>query len=102
MGINVITAEEGSKVAELTQVDNRSEGKITATQIKFFDRLGKTENISLNKVITEVCGSVDSIEEINHPEALKVGERLNEIIKDDDEKTQYGDYDSQWQSSFGG
>lgn len=105
--LNVLTAEEASKKADLTMpvgTEDRTEGAITETQIKFIDRMCKKLDVNLPDVISTVVGPHDNIEELSHAEALQVNEALDTWSREPTEPTpQYmklASYEPDWRSSF--
>ena len=102
---NVLTAEETSKVAELTvpeaSNEDRTEGSITDTQIKFIDRMCKKLNVDVQKSITEICGEHGNIRELSHAEALQVNTVLDEWTREEDQEyAKFGPYEDDWRNSF--
>lgn len=105
---NVLTAEESSRVAELTAIPDdgidRTEGSITETQIKFIDRICKSININVENAVKYILGdsTLTTIKSLSHKSALHINSILdqwkraetNESYKD------VGLYDENWKNSF--
>jgi len=102
LGINVITAEETSKVADLTipsSDENRTEGSITSTQIKMVDSLSKKLDIGVRQVVTNILGHHESISELSHAEGLRVLEQLDAWTKNPSD-VKFELYDPNWKTNF--
>lgn len=98
----VITAEEGSRKANISipiiEDQDRSEGSITDTQIKFLDLLCKKNDISIAFAVESAVGAHDKLEDLTNEEAKIVSKLVDVWIKEkpEDLKT----YDPNWKSSF--
>lgn len=100
--LNVITAEETSRVADLTvpkSDENRTEGSITTTQIKMIERHCKSLNFDVKKVIISIVGEHDKVTELSHAEALKVSKQLDEWKRNPPEED-FGSFSQDWQTNF--
>lgn len=104
--INVLTAEESSRAANLTipvSDENRTEGSITSTQISFIERMCKKIDINLENAIIYAVGLHENINELSHAEALRINETLDAWSRDKSEDPEYkklGKFDTSWKSSF--
>ena len=76
LGLNILTAEESSKKAELTQIsndENRTEGSITPNQVRVIDKTCKRLNIDLETVIVITdFGEYEDINQVSHATALAI------------------------------
>lgn len=101
---NVLTAEETSRVAELTIPDcneDRTEGSITDTQIKFIERMCKKLNVDVRKAVVEITGDHKSIGELSHAEALQVNSVLDGYTRDEDQGyAKLGPFEEDWRTTF--
>lgn len=104
---NILTAEEASNVAAITipvSTQDRTEGSITDTQIKFIDRMCKKLEVDLKEAVTQAVGPHEAINDLSHAEALKVNEVLDTWSREPSEPTpQYkklGPYNSDWRTDF--
>lgn len=100
LGLKVITAEETSRKAELSTPandENRTEGGITTTQVKFIERTCKNLDLSVKDVVEATIGQVDNIEELSHGNALKINQVLDEWKRGDNvEGKPTKVYDENW------
>lgn len=101
---NVLTAEEGSEVAQFVTPDDsedRTEGSITDTQIKFIERMCKKLGISVVRAVTTITGDHEKITELSHAEALQVNSTLDGYSRDEDrEYAKLGPYEDDWRNTF--
>lgn len=101
---NVLTAEEGSEVAQLTVpevTEDRTEGSITDTQIKFIERMCKKLDISVHKAVIEIVGDHEKIENLSHAEALQVNSVLDGYTRDEDQEyAKLGPFEENWRTTF--
>lgn len=103
---NVLTAEESSRIAELTipeSEEDRTEGSIQPTQINFVDRMCKKLNVNLKNAVVKIIGQHEKINDLSHSESLQLQQALDEWTKDTSEDPGYkqlGDYDPSWKSDF--
>lgn len=100
VGIN--TAEEiGETPAKPSNDENRNEGLINSSQIRFIDRQSKKNNVNVREIVQHILADdVNNINEISYEEALKVNELLNDLRENDDLKKQFGEYDPDWKDTF--
>lgn len=104
--LNVLTAEETSKVADLTipkSDENRTEGSITSTQIKLIERQCKSLDYNVVDVIKKTVGDHGSVDEISHAEGLQILKLLDEWKRnspEDSEVEGIGKFSEDWKSNF--
>jgi hypothetical protein len=102
LGINILTAEETSKVADLTipqSDEDRTEGGITATQIKMIARQSKAINVDVVQAVTNTVGQHDKISDLSHAEALRVLKQLDEWKRKRPE-IELEDFNPNWEIDF--
>lgn len=100
--LNILTAEETSRVADLTipqSDEDRTEGSITTTQVKMIERHSKSLDFDVKKVIVSVVGNHDKVNDLSHAEALKVLKQLDEWKRNPPEES-LGPFSQDWQSNF--
>ena len=107
LNIQVTTAEELSSAALAETIvphdEQRTEGGITDTQIRFIDLLCKPEKLDLNvkNVVNNLFPSTNNINDLSHSSALHINEKLSEWQQNRDNIPQgIGPYNPDWQSSF--
>ena len=100
--VGITTAEEiGDTPPAPSNDENRTEGGINQSQIRFIDRQCKKYNIDVELVVQHILpNDVNAINDLSHAEALEVNKLLNDVREDDDLKAQFGEYDSDWKNSF--
>lgn len=101
----VVTAEEVSRKANISipiTDENRTEGGITDTQIKYINMACGTGkggiNVSVKHLVEKAVGGHNNIKELSFAEALQVNELINKWKLEKPENTP--EYDPNWQSSF--
>ena len=100
--LNVITAEETSRVADLTipkSDEDRTEGSITSTQIKTMERHCKSLDLDVKRVVVSVVGEHDKINDLSHAEALQVLKQVDEWKRNPPEEN-LGPFSTDWKSNF--
>ncbi len=101
---NILTAEEDSDVAQLTvpeSTEDRTEGSITDTQIKFIARMCKKLDIDVCMTIAWIVGDHEHIGELSHAEALQVNSTLDGYTRDENkEYAKLSPFKKDWRTTF--
>lgn len=102
--VGVLTAEESSKTASLTEIDVSSLGEkshIVDPQIKFQVRACKSLDLNYKEVVEHVLGMpTDSIHQVSYDDALAINNALNEWKQDSEKKPELSKFDPSWKNYF--